>query len=350
MRKSTLCFFLIAVWWISGTLCGNTQADYVLLKQSVEVQNDSTRVFLQDLIENPQALNAQKWEEMGQIILGFAPLAGRQYLVETGYVVSRILHYFPNITIKPPEHHTIVIMKPSLNVPVESMKPLHSLYTPPQEAEEKDRVIHSTTLEELILEKIAHEAFKREDVIQEAIEQTLLVFDKPLPQHEWDDIQINVSRSGRGVFLVFIRGFLGDKLQFHFNSRVQAIWYRELAVSKTNIPFQHTLTNDHVEFKQLNYYEANDPILREDFLSGSLAKSFIRSGVVLSKHMFNPPWDVRKGQTIMAQVEIDGVVVRAQVKVLKDGRIGEMLRATNITSGSQVNGVLEEGLLLRVTF
>lgn len=328
-----------------------TGSEPVFLKPQVEVLPESTRVFFQDLIENPHVLDETVWIEMGKLIFGFAPLSGRSYQVETSYVVSKIQHHFPELSVFPTGLLTITIAKPSLTATLTDFAKPHSLLIPPSITETVQQGNFHGSLEEKILSQIIPRVFDQAELIAHAFQNTHLVFEKPLPEEiEWDDLQINVSRSGRGVFVVFVRGLKENSVSFLYNSRVQAIWYQEIAVSKTNIPYGQSITNDHIEFRTLNYYEGTDPIRKEDFRQGLIARSFIRSGVVLSNTMFIPPWDVRKGQTIMAQVEIDGVVVRAQVEVLKDGRIGELIRTQNTTSGAYVTGILEEGLLLRVTF
>ncbi len=342
--------FLLALSF-PALLFPQTGSELVYLKPHVEVLPESTRIFFQDFIENPHVLDEIVWVEMGKLIFGFAPLSGRSYQVEANYVVSKIQHHFPELSVVPTGLSTITIAKPSLTAALIDFSKPQSLLIAPSVIETLSQTNIQGSLEEMVLGHIIPLVFDQDELVALALRNTHLTFEKPLPEEiEWDDLQINVSRSGRGVFVVFVRGLKGNQVVFQYNSRAQAVWYQEIAVSKTNISYGQSITNDHVEFRLLNYYEGTDPIRKEDFRQGFIARSFIRSGVVLSTNMFIPPWDVRKGQTIMAQVEIDGVVVRAQVEVLKDGRIGELIRTQNTTSGAYVTGILEEGLLLRVTF
>ncbi len=123
---------------------------------------------------------------------------------------------------------------------------------------------------------------------------------------------------------------------------------RKVYRAKRIIRMGDTLYPDVLEEATVDVFKVRGTPIYGPKVFYSVARRLIDRGEVITSESIKRKPDVYRGQIILAYVELPGIRVSALVEVLKEGYIGDMIRARNISTGRPVTGILEAGPVLRI--
>jgi len=346
MKKKALTFL-----WASLLLTAFSCTVFPLsIKQYVAIPFENSKVYFSDFFDSEELKAEGLFEGLQKIVFGFSPLSGKSFLLDSAYFLSKLNQYFPNLSINKPYPEMILIYR------TDERNNLHSVLLSFPKDISKD-----TAQEKYIEEPEDISAKIKRDILSSyslSGEENTLAFssmklDFSIPFYPEDfllEYEISLIKLGGGSFLLKVYKISGQKKEIIWNGKVNPVWFRKVAVAKRNISYGEQLNLDSVNFKELNFFELRDPVLLEKYRPELVSRSFIKEGSVLSQNQFKDPPYVKAGQIIMAFINIGGVTIKAQVQILQDSNIGEIVRAKNTESGFILSGKIIEGPFLLVTY
>ncbi len=161
-----------------------------------------------------------------------------------------------------------------------------------------------------------------------------------------ESYDITYTKLGNNVFSVFLR-LHSNPLKF-LTLRLSVSCYREVLVLNRNLRHGETIYPDYVEFVERDVFMINGTPAGTEEVYYAKARNFLKKGEVLTLEKIKRRPDVVKGQLLIAYVKLPGIYITTMVEALEDGWIGDTIRVKNISSGKIIEGVVEEGPVLKV--
>lgn len=120
-----------------------------------------------------------------------------------------------------------------------------------------------------------------------------------------------------------------------------AVWAQvRLTVPQSRLVAVSDLKPGHiVEASDVRVEEVNEfprrlaPIKTIEAALGLMARRALPAGTVVTAAMLEPPYDVERGQTVIAEIHSGGAVVKAEAKAESTGRRGETIALRNAKNG-----------------
>ncbi len=155
--------------------------------------------------------------------------------------------------------------------------------------------------------------------------------------------RLEYRKLGKGLFSVLARtdeGFLYMLLNV-------SCWKKGW-IAKNLIRYGEVISPDLLEEATVDAFKVLGTPASSDLAFYARAMRTFRPGDVIIEEGIRRKPDVVKGQVILAYVQLPALRITAFVRALHDAYVGEVLRAVNVSSGKIVEGVLEEGPMLKV--
>ncbi len=124
---------------------------------------------------------------------------------------------------------------------------------------------------------------------------------------------------------------------------------RKVVVAKRKIKYGEMVGVDDLKLSEMDIFGMEDDVLIkiDDAIGKKARKSFRVGEIIKVSDLIDPPYVVR-GQVVMAYILIGDLKITTFVRLMKDGKIGEVVSCRNIDSGKLIYGVVEEGPKIRV--
>ncbi len=160
--------------------------------------------------------------------------------------------------------------------------------------------------------------------------------------------EITYTRFPNGKVIAYLIYRKDGKVISQMTLKLSMSCKRKVYVAKRIIRMGDTIYPDMIEEKIADVFKIRGIPANEAQILYSIARHLINPGEVLTLEVLKRKPDVYRGQLIIAYVELPGVKVSTLVEVLKEGYIGDLIRARNVSSGKIITGILESGPVLRV--
>jgi flagella basal body P-ring formation protein FlgA len=319
----------------------------LILRGDILLPYSQDKLFFSDFFDFDDSIPSSLEQQLKKIIFDYAPLPGKQIRYNTDYIISKINHYFPEIT-PISDTETITILRASKDDTITTLI-ANPISFPKDNSQESNPTVFVTPERWEVLLRDNLRDYLQKNTGEEIPSETFdIVINKESPvSFPIESWTIKYTKFGKSEYFVQLEAKPENGVVYKWTGKIEPVWIRNIAVANRNIRYKETVQDDAVTYQPLNFFSYREPLV-EGSQFPKIASSYIKEGTVIETGMLKDPPYVKAGQVIFALIIIGGVEARGMVEILKDAQIGDIVQARNIETGVLVTGKIEEGPILRI--
>ena len=213
------------------------------------------------------------------------------------------------------------------------------------------QVITGEEIEALAINRIETILDERGDMRRREINFLRRMYDQPVPD---GNAQIEITVPGQinyaGMTSVTARYKVDGRVVKVINFVVQVRVYDTVLVASRDLMFDKNLSESDFRFDEITVDGRNEYIKDFTLIKELVPMRTIRAGSPVTLSMFRTAQVIQINQPVRLHIKYHGVEASAKGIAMARGRVGEMIRVRNESSGKIITGKVIDGQTVEVIF